>query len=1454
MAFEHADMIGKQFAGQEMNGDTPLNEIRVVFLGNGDVGKSHTIARLMRDGEKLDDTFTSESTSGIAIMDKIYQIDGEDIRVHFWDFGGQEIRYSLHRMFLTERTIYVVMVDTLFRSQSSQARDWLATVRSFAGGAPVLLVVNKMDQDPAVTIDERGLAAAYPNVKKILKMSALMAERERFNETFTSAMLELIRQSEWLKIKWPPSWRRVRDALQNLSKPYIHSQEYEQICRNSGVETGGDALLRWCNDLGICFACQDEGLRDYVILRPEWITNAVYAILFNKRNRVQNGLIALRDIFSLLNDKESRRVENIAYSWQDMTYVLDMLRKFQLSYSVDRITEFFPMLCWEEIHPLVHEYTDAPDTLEFHMKFGYQPNDVLRRVMNMLHRLVVERYQELDQGNVCRTGARFFQQGTGCSAVVAIDHDTLKFFVRYQDDMHRPNTYLSVLKSNVDRLWEEMGLPESESMVIYKEGGVAEAFSYEMLLRMKKEGVQEVFSKRRRRWLPISDILNQSAPEERQQTDKLLNDIAEACMLLQNQGMRRQTEDGRNRFLKDMLWNRGYILADQSLWGVSAEQRYVGEADLCIMDENRQPLTVIEALNISGSAASIRYWDKHLYKLLNNYNPAGLKSLFLIGYVECGPEKYSNMLDRFRRHMQVYSPERSRLRENSFEEIRTKEYSPHLKVAKCDYDFGGMTATVYHCFVWVGEAGAETSDSVKPVSDTNPVLPSMLNQSAEAEPEPVKVEPEPAQPAAEESALMEYRVVFLGDSEAGKSLILARLKSPVLEATDFSGDSTQGIDIYSNYETIKSNYESTNGQRVRVNYWDFGGQEILHSMHRMFLAKQTLYVIVLNTRNDNQDAQADFWLRYVETYAPGAPVLLVMNKIDQNPRAELNLPVLRRRFSRDFEDADVLTLSAARFSSEKFREAFKEKMLLCIAKCLSGTGSFTPQEARIRDKVREKKQLSQVISQDAFLDICEDEGLTDYKQQENLMIRFHEMGIMVFCGEGKPMLLNPEWITAAIYKVLEKRDDIARNGVVPHRKLRELFRKELGNSYESSDTAFVLAVMRAYGLSFLYEERVAGMDQTEDKEFIPMLCQRKEPEQIEELVLADETLELQLAFEYLPGGVLYQLLVDNHNALDKNLVWLTGAKFGAGDENYTIVRRDGNVMSIFAHNRNKEAAMEQLADFARQIEIIAEDLKYRAKLVEKKIGFKIADITEYFDYDRLVNAKSCELHYVASRISKKRIPVSDILDQGARAKERERDEMLRLILAGCKDIQKDDTFWDVDENARNRQLGRTLRQRYIVNDQTQGGKSGEGDKPGELDIEIRTDKDTPFAILEALNTTSVNTAKWQEHLDKLVDNYNTSGLPYLILVTYKTGSKKDFSAKCGETLEFWEKVNPSGFKGRLREFEPVCLADAVELISVVRADYVRNNFTVTLYHVMMHIGENKKVTTKKKSDTAENSS
>ena len=96
------EMILQWFRNRAKGLGRELNEAKIIFLGDGEAGKTHTIARLLNDGAPVD--FHEDATPGIIIEDKTYDLDGRNVQVHYWDFGGQEILHSMHRIFLTGRT------------------------------------------------------------------------------------------------------------------------------------------------------------------------------------------------------------------------------------------------------------------------------------------------------------------------------------------------------------------------------------------------------------------------------------------------------------------------------------------------------------------------------------------------------------------------------------------------------------------------------------------------------------------------------------------------------------------------------------------------------------------------------------------------------------------------------------------------------------------------------------------------------------------------------------------------------------------------------------------------------------------------------------------------------------------------------------------------------------------------------------------------------------------------------------------------------------------------------------------------------------------------------------------------------------------------------------------------------------------------------------------------------
>lgn len=698
---------------------------------------------------------------------------------------------------------------------------------------------------------------------------------------------------------------------------------------------------------------------------------------------------------------------------------------------------------------------------------------------------------------------------------------------------------------------------------------------------------------------------------------------------------------------------------------------------------------------------------------------------------------------------------------------------------------------------------------------------------------------------------MEHRVIFLGDSEAGKTLIMSRLKNPQMNPADFKENTTNGINIFSSIECL-------DGQRVQINYWDFGGQEILNSMHRMFLSENALYVIILNTRNDNQDVQANFWIRYVQAYAPKAPVMLVMNKIDQNKRADLNLPVLSRQFpSLEWDESNVLRISAIEPDAEKFHQEFTQKLHHQIARCLKFIKPFSWQQAQIRDALRSKKE--KVINIDDFRAVCEECGLNADTYgpsakvlQDELMFRFNEAGIMVSFKKEKngkielliPVLLDPEWITKTIYRILNSDNPLSQNGIVLHDKVKELCRTSDDKWQGSRDADDLLAIMRVFDLSYT--------NCADDvQEFIPMLCQRREPTEIEDLVHADGTIEFQMAYEYLPSGVLYKMMVKHHENLDVTRTWRAGAKIGLDDDNYVILRQDGNVMNLYVHCTSKARAVEKLTEFVNDISTYAKEERYRAKSLGNKIGFEVAGSVDYFDYDRLVNAEAAKVEYVVSKINNGRVAVSDILAQEDRSERRDLDELLRLTLVGCKELQDDQIYWwrerqsdeveaclpKMDEDSRTRRLKSAIGHTFFVEDQHKGGESATGISRGEMDLRICLTRDDPWSILEALNIKNEkgeSRSDWLEHLDRLVNKYNKSGFRYLILVSYLLAPKEEF----GPIKDAYHRLlRDTDLKdiGKPQQCEYEHMKSCPDRISISRADYSSSSGDVSVFHFLVYI-------------------
>ena len=79
-----------------------VSEAKIIFIGNGKKGKTYTLQRILNNDEPGD--YKTQQTHGINICDyHVKTNDNKDLKITFWDFGGQHIMHSMHQCFLQMR-------------------------------------------------------------------------------------------------------------------------------------------------------------------------------------------------------------------------------------------------------------------------------------------------------------------------------------------------------------------------------------------------------------------------------------------------------------------------------------------------------------------------------------------------------------------------------------------------------------------------------------------------------------------------------------------------------------------------------------------------------------------------------------------------------------------------------------------------------------------------------------------------------------------------------------------------------------------------------------------------------------------------------------------------------------------------------------------------------------------------------------------------------------------------------------------------------------------------------------------------------------------------------------------------------------------------------------------------------------------------------------------------------
>jgi internalin A len=458
----------------------PLYEAKVAFIGQGFVGKTSLIKRILHQKHNPDET----KTEGISIEHWHVQNQSESenkrlkIQLNIWDFGGQEIMHATHQFFLTKRSLYLLVLDSRLTQEENRVEYWLKIIQSFGGESPVLIVGNKIDQHP-LDIDRTGLQKKYPNIVGILETSAATGAGI---EELKAAITDQVNNLPHVRDLLPETWFTVKTKLEELGRQsnFITHDKYLELCAENEVtdEISQRTLIAFLHDLGVVLHFQDDPrLEALGILNPQWVTNGVYKIL-NSHTLFQNkGVLTVSMLDEILNLPEYPRGKRL--------FIIDMMKKFELCYDIETDKTFLVPDLLPKDEPAELKFNGIP---AFEYAYPVLPSSVITR-------FIVRMNQHIDDNCVWRTGV-VLKIGEN-KALVKADIEDRKITIAIDGLEHTRRDALSAIRYQLDEIHESIKGLNPNKRVPIPEALNAEPLDYDYLLQLERDGELEI--------LPIKD-------------------------------------------------------------------------------------------------------------------------------------------------------------------------------------------------------------------------------------------------------------------------------------------------------------------------------------------------------------------------------------------------------------------------------------------------------------------------------------------------------------------------------------------------------------------------------------------------------------------------------------------------------------------------------------------------------------------------------------------------------------------------------------------------------------------------------------------------------------------------------------------------------------------------------------------------------------------------------------
>lgn len=373
--------IFRYWKEQKRAGTFTLNEARLLVVGQAGAGKTSLRTKIM--DAQADLPAEDKTTRGIDIETYQFPTEAGPFDLRIWDFGGQNIQHYAHQFFLSDSVVYALVRDE--RREDGGLSYWLNIISLLGKDSPVIIVQNQREGHGDDIKELAAIRKAFPNVQDPVKINLKRAGEADYRpfRDLKEAICSHAKRLPHVGRSYAASYKLLQDDLQaaGQNNHFIRLEEYEAICQQQGM-TNRDTMydfLRSYHQLGVSLWFEhDLDLENYVFLKPKWIIDALFELLYDNDQRREQAIIDSQSVKNIWCGEAYRGMHGI---------LLKLMRNFEMCYEMSGGERY---LIPQNQPPCDIEIRESATATRVLFEYEFLPKGFLTRLICRQHHRILE--------------------------------------------------------------------------------------------------------------------------------------------------------------------------------------------------------------------------------------------------------------------------------------------------------------------------------------------------------------------------------------------------------------------------------------------------------------------------------------------------------------------------------------------------------------------------------------------------------------------------------------------------------------------------------------------------------------------------------------------------------------------------------------------------------------------------------------------------------------------------------------------------------------------------------------------------------------------------------------------------------------------------------------------------------------------------------------------------------